>query len=246
MERYLTDLERVFRFFKANKNPDGISKLMEMRGYFSEEMRNFLEEYGVVLLNEGTDVEKLKNLKSNINLFSEKGNFLLEGRFIIPIKDLTGRVISFVGWYPDDRKYITIKTKLFQRNYLLFGMEQLPCETLFVCEGIFDSLHLRANGFNAVSVMGADISLVQREWCRLTSEIWGIPDNDNIGRRTVKNNKWDMPYLVWYGLKVDVPNSTESISIKDIDTLCNLFDVKDVLNNIPKNSLNRVINLTNY
>lgn len=245
MDNYLSDLERLFRWFKKNKDPNGMNELCELRGYFNPDMPKFLEEYGVVKLKEDAKIEDLKQLKSDLGLFSEKGNFLLDGRFIIPIKDLEGHVISFVGWYPDDRKYITLATRLFKRNYLLFGMEQLPCDKVIVVEGFFDSLHLRANGINSVAVMGAEMSLVQRQWCSLCKKVYAIPDNDKIGRSTVKKDKWGMQhidgkYLTWWGLRVD---SYEDFAIKDIDTLCCFYDVKEILEDL-NNDLTMVLNIS--
>lgn len=46
----------------------------ELRGYFNPDMPKFLEEYGVVKLKEDANLEDLKQLKSDLGLFSEKGN----------------------------------------------------------------------------------------------------------------------------------------------------------------------------
>lgn len=245
MEDYLVDLERVFRWFQANKDPNGVKELCELRGYFNPCVAQFLEEYGVVKLRDDADVSKLRSIKSDLGLFSEKGSFLLEGRFIVPIKDLDGNVLTFVGWYPDERKYITLATKLFKRNYLLFGMEQLPYDELVVVEGIFDSLHLRANGIPSVAVMGAEMSIVQREWCRLAKRVWAIPDNDQVGRKVVKQDKWGIQqlggrYLVWWGLRVE---GHEDVSIKDIDSLCCFYEVYEILKDLSTDSLSLIINI---
>lgn len=245
VERYLDDLERVFRWFKANSDPNGVNELMELRGYYGNNIRKFLTDYGIIKLSSTAEIEVLKNIKSDIPFFSENGHFLLEDRFIVPIKSIDDHVLTFVGWYPDERKYITINSKMFHRNYMLFGMEQIPCERIIVVEGIFDALSLMANRVNAVAVMGSEMSLSQREWVNTCKEVFYIPDNDRVGRRTVREDRWgagliDSRYLVWWGLRLDeYPN----LSIKDIDTFCNFFEVEDLLKGIKRDTLNYVVNI---
>lgn len=247
MQEYLDDLKRVFRWFKQNEDPNGINELCEMRGYFSDEMKNFLRDYGVIKLREGVDVGVLKNLKSDLGLFSDKGNFLLEDRFIIPLKDLEGNILTFIGWYPDERKYVTVKTPFFSKNLLLFGLDNFNDERIVVVEGIFDCLSLRAWGIPAVAVMGSDCSVGQRGWLSLCKEVLAIPDNDYVGRSVVKRDKWGVKdlgglYVVWWGL--EAPKSDgEKIEVKDIDTLCMLFDPKDALGDIEYGGIKSVVNL---
>lgn len=249
MQKYLDDLLRAFKWFQANKDENGIKKLCEMRGYFDEKMPRFLEEYGVVLLKEGTDTSPLKNLESEIPFFSDKGNFLLEGRFIIPVKDLLGNIISFIGWFPDDRKYITISTKFLSKKFLLFGLEQFPQEELLVVEGIFDSLHARAEGIPCCAVMGIDLALGQKAWLNLCKRVYCLPDNDKQGRSVIEKDKWgidklecDAYYLNWWGLN----SGLEEKTVKDMDLFCSLFDAEGFLEGLPKNPLTKVININDY
>ena len=247
MKQCLDDLERVFRWFKKNEDPNGINELCEMRGYFSDEMKSFLKDYGVLKLKEGVDVSVLKNLKTDLGLFSDKGNFILENRFIIPLKDLEGNILTFIGWYPDERKYITAKTPIFSKNFLLFGLDNFNNERVVVVEGIFDSLSLRAWGIPAVAVMGSDCSVGQRGWLSLCKEVLAIPDNDYVGRSIVKKDKWGINilggmYVVWGGIEV-LNNDGEKIEVKDIDTLCMLFDPKEALNDIDYGGIKSVVNL---
>lgn len=247
IEQYYANLQRINKYFLSNGSKD-LSELARLRGWGEDSQKelDFLVDYGVRWVSSDFDYEPLKQFE-DYGLFSESGYFLMSERFVIPIKDLLGNVISWTGWYPDDRKYITVGTKLFSRPLLLFGLEQLPCEGyLVVCEGIFDALRMRGIEIPAVSLMGVDMSMVQRRLCNLSNGVIMIPDNDKIGRKVIREDAWRVgqngKYLSWKGLD----SGMEGVLIKDLDMLNNVFDkesVKAIIAEGKKSSAKKVVNI---
>lgn len=244
-KEYCNKFNAVWKYIKScSKDLNTIvDEICQLRLYFNAEKRwhNILSEVGVAYVTKETcDYDKLKDEKfKDLALFSEEGNFLLNERYILPVRDMLGNIIALIGWYPDRKKYITTPSKFFSKDCLFFGLEQISETGLgkdyFVVEGIFDSLHIRAMGYNAVACMGITTSRVKKLLYGLFRRVVAIPDNDTQGRRVLKTDAWGIPrnssYLKWTG-KLEFETDTESIDIKDIDRLCSLFEedsIKELL-----------------
>lgn len=234
--------------------------ICSLRNYFNSEDRweTLFKKIGVAFVSEEScDYGKLKsdNFK-DLSLFSENGYFLLNERYVFPIRDMLGNIVALVGWFPDTKKYITTPSRFFSKDSLFFGMEQLNetgiGDKYFLVEGIFDSLSLRSLGFNAVAQMGIVSSYAKITLYGLFGRIVGIPDNDKMGKNVLKNDLWAIPqngsYMRWVGdgvLEAE-ENSTkedEKVKIKDIDKLCSLYEeesLRDLLNQCLNNK-NRYI-----
>lgn len=240
-KEYCNKFNAVWKYLRScSKDFNTIVKeVCEHRLYYGAEDRWFrlLSEVGIAYVSEETcDYSKFKKEEFNdLALFSKEGNFLLNKRYIIPVRDMMGNIIALIGWYPDRKKYITTPSKFFSKDCLFFGLEQLRTTGLgkdyFIVEGIFDSLNLRSLGYNSVACMGITSSRVKTLLYGLFRKIVAIPDNDGQGRRVVKNDLWNLPrnssYLKWVG-KIEIDTSSESIEIKDIDRLCSLFEESDI------------------
>lgn len=235
---------------------DIVKEVCEHRLYFNsfDRWSKILKEVGVVYVTKETcDYSKFnKDEFKDLALFTDEGNFLLNGRYILPVRDMLGNIIALIGWYPDSKKYITTPSKFFSKDCLFFGLEQLSSTGLgknyFVVEGIFDSLSLRSLGFNSVACMGISVSRVKELLYGLFGKVVSIPDNDTQGRKVVKNDLWNLPrngsYFKWVG-KLEFEEGAEAINIKDIDRFCSLFEedeVKELLGSCFLNN-NRVIKI---
>lgn len=206
-----------------------ISNICELRGYSLESnMPTMLSEVGFVYLDPDLfDESKISKFDKNkdLGLYTEEGKFLLMGRFIFPVKDMLGNVIALIGWYPDEKKYITTPSKFFSKKCLFFGMEQLKKtgigKNYYVVEGIFDCISVRSLGFNCVAIMGISVSNYTKVLYSLFKKVIAIPDNDKEGRKVVVEDKWHIPsngkYLRWNG------------SLKDIDDMIKMYDMSDIL-----------------
>ena len=257
-KEYCKKFNAVWKYISScSKDLDTIvGEVCEKRLYFDEEDRwkSILSEVGVAFVsNDICDYSRFSGDEfKDLALFSEDGYFLLNERYIIPVRDMLGNIIALIGWYPDSKKYITTPSRFLSKDCLFFGLEQLSKTGLgkdyFIVEGIFDSLHLRAMGYNAVACMGISVSRVKELLCGLFRKVVAVPDNDSQGRRVVKNDLWKLPrngsYLRWVG-SLDMGDTEESITIKDIDRFCSLFeedDIKEVFNSC-FNSKERIIKL---
>lgn len=209
-----------------------IEKICELRDYSLESnMPSMLKEIGFLYINPDEFQEsKLKKVDADgaLGLYTNEGNFLLKERFIFPVKDMLGNIIALIGWFPDEKKYITTPSKFFKKQNVLFGMEQLKStgigKTYFLVEGIFDSIAVRSLGFNCVALMGISANKYTEVLYTLYKKIIAIPDNDKEGRKVIFNDAWRLPSNGSYvRLKGE---------IKDIDDLIKYYEVKDTLKDV--------------
>jgi len=240
---YCTRFNIVWRLLSEMSYPSDevISKICDIRGYdINGNMPKALKEVGFVYLKPDLySVEKFVRLDKNedLGLFSND-NFILLNRFIFPVKDMLGNIIALIGWFPDEKKYITTPSKLFSKKCFFFGMEQLGKtgvgKDYFVVEGIFDCISMRAQGCNCVALMGITASSYTKILYSLFKRVIAIPDNDSEGRKVVLEDKWQLPlnskYLRWSG------------NIKDIDELLKLYNMGTIFSDVWKES-ERVIKI---
>lgn len=173
-----------------------VYEIMALRGYNTEEMYDVLKEIGVFkagslldLIDRGctfSDLSKFGVLSSNSMCY------VVEGRYVIPVRDLMGRVVCWIGWYPDVKKYITTPTIGFSKSVNFFGIECLnderfSKEVVCVVEGIFDAIALRAYGLTALSAMGVTLSRYKVKVLKSYGTVVHIPDNDRQGNKARKS-----------------------------------------------------------
>ena len=213
---------------------DVVSKICEMRGYSKgSQMFDMLIKAGFVYLKpESVSFDVLRKIDKDgdLGLFNEKsGNFRLLNRFIFPVRDMLSNVIALIGWFPDEKKYITTPSKLFSKKCLFYGMEQLSKtgigSSYFLVEGIFDALSLRSLGYNCVAMMGISASRYTEVLYTLFKNIVAIPDNDFEGRRVITEDRWKLPTS--NGKYVRIKGNC-----KDIDDVIKSYDVSGVFNDI--------------
>lgn len=210
----LTDL--VDKLISVFSTDEVISEVMSMRKYttspYAEAMERTLREIGVFKLDYVSDIlivdpEISQEDLKLFGLVDRNGNYLLSGRYTVPIRDISGNVTALTGWYPDVKKYVTTPTYGFSKDGQFFNMEcyaksfngdypkykdEETGEVLeskglvYLVEGIFDTLSLRALGFPALGNMGLDMSLIKTEILTRFGKVIAIPDNDNAGKGTNK------------------------------------------------------------
>ena len=225
---YCKRFKKAWGFLQKHscKKETVIKAICEFREYDISRMFGILDTAGFIFINEGTcDYEKLKSLGDDLGLFTEKGRFLLENRFIFPVYDMVGNVIALIGWFPDEKKYITTPSKFFSKDCLFFGLEQLSTTGLnknyIIVEGIFDSLSIRSLGIPCIAMMGISSSRYKILMYSLFKQLVAIPDADSEGRKVLLEDKWKLPtrsrYVKWSG-----------IDLKDIDDLVKRYESADL------------------
>lgn len=191
-----------------------ISEVMSMRHYttspYADKIYNTLKEVGVFKVALLSDIQYIVPTVTNAELseygiIDKTGNFLLSGRYIVPIRDISGKVTALVGWYPDVKKYVTTPSYGFSKDGQFFNMEcfaksfdgdypkykdEVTGEVLestglvYLVEGIFDTLSLRALGFPVLGNMGLEMSMMKTEMLTRFGKVIAIPDNDKAGMGT--------------------------------------------------------------
>ncbi len=106
---------------------------------------------------------------------------------LFPFADAADRVLSIQGRRLDMSKggprYINlsgVKTTIFNQKVLA---TLTPGDSIFICEGIMDTLIAHQIGFNAVGIPGA--AGFKQEWCALFDglQVNVVPDTDGAGQR---------------------------------------------------------------
>ena len=225
-----------------------ISSLMEMRGYDSQEMYETLKEIGVIKMSYLSDISLVTDttkftMFNKFGLIDKNGNYLLADRYVVPIRDIVGDVTALVGWYPDTRKYVTTPTWGFSKDSQFFNIETAknfePNSSVYLVEGIFDTLALRSIGLFALGNMGLGLSPIKKEILTRFGHVYAIPDADKAGKgvlpytSTSSQFKWNISNATFVELKLQ--------GVKDTDDLVKFFDCKEDLTNLSTNYIERIV-----
>lgn len=222
---YCSRFRQVVAYLSMYSKPprEAALDICTLRGYYPERMVPILEEAGFMFIQDESCYQRLLNAGDDLALFKD-GRFLLSGRFIFPVRDMLGNVVALIGWFPDEKKYITTPSKLFSKSCLYYGLEQFANtginKNVLIVEGIFDSLSVRSLGITCYAEMGIDTSRYKVAMYSLFRRILAVPDNDKEGRTVVLSDSWKLPlnggYMTWSG------------NIKDIDLLVNSYEEEDI------------------
>lgn len=239
------EFKRVYRYLISLYDVDSsVAELAKYRGYpVGSDQYNLLKELKIcscVVPN----VEELGTMGKELGLVTSTGRFLLDDRFIIPVHSISGEILSFIGYFPDYKKYITVPSPFFSKDTLFFNIDhayRLSWEkydgVVFLVEGIFDCLSLRAIGLPAIATMGSTVTQTKKELLKLFKKVIYIPDNDEVGRRALnrydKVHGWRVPEnavgvrlkgVVDFNQEGEEFDAEKVIKIKDIDNLVTLFE----------------------
>ncbi len=174
---------------------DVIYELMQARGYVALEMFETLKEVGVFKVDYLSDITLfLPQITSEQfdqwGLLTESGDFILSGRYVLPIRSINGEVVALVGWHPKggSRKYVTTPTLGYSRDATFFNLDTYSYSwdkwkgVVYLVEGIFDTLALRSLGLPALGVQGLNLSSIKVQMLTRFSKVIVVPDNDRGGR----------------------------------------------------------------
>lgn len=211
---YWKSCDGMESLYASMSGVSGVDGLMRLRGYVDDGQRDALASFGVAYCD------------------LPEEDFLLNGRYVVPIHDVGGRICSLVGYYPDSRKYITMPTPFFSKECQFFNFrrayERSGGSYCFVVEGIFDCVSMDGLGLPCVAAMGASVSEVKGELLKLFDKVVAIPDGDEAGRRAL--TRWSLPYgSVRVRLDLSpVQVGNVDIPCKDMDDLIRYYDRDDV------------------
>jgi DNA primase len=232
---YLTE---KYEYFKSIMVDGYVDELMKIRGYVSDSQRNLIRtmQLGYCTVSP-LDYEEVFGLDyaKELGIITAQNNFLLDNRYIIPVEDIGGNLVSMIGYFNDTRKYITLPTNFFAKDCILFNFKQayeLSWKEyggfVIIVEGIFDCLSLRAIGLPAVATMGATVGTVKCELLKYFKKVLAIPDDDKTGHKAFST--WKLPststILKFNGGVVDIGGS--KLKCKDMDNFVSWYDEDDV------------------
>lgn len=234
--KYLTE---QYEYIKSLYSDTYVDELCQMRGYVGDEQRQLIKDMQIGCC-EIEDISIFGDKGKDIGLVTEKGNFLLGGRYIVPIEDIGGNLVSLVGYYADYKKYITLPTKFFSKEAMFFNFRQayeLSWKEyngfVILVEGIFDCLSLRAIGLPAMATMGASVSKIKGELLKLFKKVIAIPDDDATGRKALNRYGkfgWKVPdnttFLKFNGGLMEFDGIY--LHCKDMDNFVSWYDADDV------------------
>ena len=212
---------RVYKEIKSLYGDNYVEELALLRGYPNGSQRRIIEEMELG----SCEITDLSQDYHDLGLVTKHGDFLLQGRYIVPVEDVAGNLISLIGYYPDNRKYITAPSPFFSKNTCLFNFKHAYevawknyDGVVILVEGLFDCISLCSIGLPVVATMGNTVKGVKKELLKLFRKVIAIPDDDEAGRRALnrrdKKYGWQLP-----------DNAT---AIKFHGGVCGDFKVKDM------------------
>lgn len=238
---YVEELNMVYDLMKSYFSETSFEDLCRDRGYPIGETCQYdlIKEMNLGYF-ETDDIDLFKDFSPELGLFSQKGNFLLNGRYIIPVYSVSGDLISLIGYYPDFKKYITLSTPFFSKECMFFNFKQAYELSwskyngfVIAVEGIFDCLSLRAVGLPCIATMGASVSKIKGELLKLFKDVLAIPDDDTTGRKSLNRyskSGWKVPsnttMLKFRGGNVNFGGQV--LHCKDMDNFVTWYEEDDV------------------
>ncbi len=234
-------LNNCFEIMQEYYAEDSVDELIALRGYTEDIYSDTFNELHIGICHiEDTSV--LPQDFFAVGLVNEKGKFLLNDRFVIPVHGVSGDLVGFIGYYPDDVKYIVCPTPFFSKDCLLFNFKQayelswtMYNGYVILVEGLFDCLSLRALGLPALATMGSTVSKAKGIQLNLFNKVLAIPDDDKTGHKALdpySKQHWNIPSTGTFlrfegGMFQLAPNF--SVHCKDMDNFISWYDTDDVV-----------------
>ncbi len=163
------------------------------------------------LINKGFTTENLILSGLGVNTSREIYD-RFHHRVIFPIKDLTGRIVSFAGRSLDEKgpKYLNgPESPIFKKSEVLYGLHVAKKHArelgyFYLVEGYMDVILMHQKGYkNTVGVMGTALTEKQGEkMYRFAKKVVIIPDGDESGIKAAENHIFSLvgvgmdPYVI--------------------------------------------------
>lgn len=234
-------LQRIYdNIVEWNSDKTNWKKMWLNRHYLQDHIQQGVVDKGIVQLVDlkGLGVYSDPKSVNEIGLYTPLGECILQNRYIIPVYDIEGELITLIGWYPDTKKYITLPTRLFFKSmdwyniheaYAMSQSKEKGQRVVYVVEGIFDCISLSTLGFPCIAAMGAEISQTKYSWLKLFDKAVVITDNDKTGSNLL--SKWEIPiphvFVKVPRTKIKLTEQVE-VTIKDIDDVVKYYPPSEI------------------
>lgn len=238
---YSKDLNEIYAIMKRSFAPDSVDTLCTMRGYpLGESSQHDFLSKNVLGYFETSDYQQFKDYPEELGMYSKSGQLLLNGRYIIPVTSVNGDLVSLIGYFADEKRYITLSTPFFSKATMFFKFHEAYQKSwqeyngvVFLVEGIFDCLSLWSIGLPCMATMGSSVSTVKGELLKLFRKVIAIPDDDDTGRKALNRyskSGWKVPsntvMLKFHGGSLEI-NGIE-LHCKDVDNFVTWYDAETV------------------
>lgn len=222
-------------------NDADILELMASRKYYDQYYFDEFKKLGVFKINSILELnmalpDVLDEDLVKMGFVNAKGNYILRDRYVVPIRDIQGHVIAWVGWHPrgGSRKYVTTPSLGFSRDASFFNLDHAYKLSwskfrgkVFLVEGIYDAVALRAMGLPVVAAMGLSVTWLKAQILSRFAKVAAIPDNDKAGRSVspiLNSFSGKGRKFIW-----DIPTPTVFVMLpegmKDIDKFASEYDI---------------------
>ena len=212
---YTDKLTEYVSELKRRSNPAALDVFAEFR----KMPREVIDECDIFYINDATEMlipSYLENVEDFGVISPTNKKPIFHNRYVMPIKDIDGRILNLVGYSKDaNERYVYGTARYYRRRETMYGLENLEMAYdlgfAILTEGITDTIRLRSLGFkNCFANCGthkSDFIMKQLNRCRYG--VIKVPDRDAPGRKALKG--WE----TYRGLTLFVP-----VMYKDPDEFC--------------------------
>ena len=154
--------------------------------------------------------------------FVEGSRIIYSGRYVFPIKDVTGDVAGFVGYDKfEEPKYLDSKNYGYKaKQTMIYGMETLYDEDYIVmCEGSVCKLFMQQEGIHSGAFLGSHMTPYVIEILkRFKRRCLVIPDADDAGNKLKWQVKKYLPeaFVVQSKIAKDIDDSRKIVGCDEI------------------------------
>lgn len=213
--KYTDELTDYVNELKARAGGKMLDKFAEMRKFSLETIK----ENDIFYIGDATEmlIPSYINKVESFGVISPTNKKpIFHNRFVMPIKDIDGRVLNLVGYSKEaDERYVYGTARYYRRRETMYGLENLEMAYdlgyAILTEGITDAICIRDLGFkNSFANCGTHgSSFIMKQLNRCRHGVIEIPDRDAAGKKAASRWKCNRSITL-----------NTFIAYKDIDEMC--------------------------
>ena len=202
-------IERVWKEDSAFQEVALKAVLEEIRGVNNEELLdrdfNLMKEEGMFYVPNDEYMKEYFGgsvTEPGLGVYDRTGEYcMLYKRLVLPLRTLEGKVLGLCGYSngndEDERnfvKYLYPPKRVWNKDRWMYTTGEQFKKAIeegyvFIVDGLFDQLRLRAEGYNAVSLGGTLLTDWHKIYLGFVKYKIVLPDNDDAGNRLVRECK---------------------------------------------------------
>lgn len=214
-DTYSAELTDYVNELRARAGDKMLDKFSEMRQFSIETIK----ENNIFYIGDATEMlipSYLNKVESFGVISTTNKKPIFHNRFVMPIKDIDGKVLNLVGYSKEaDERYVYGTARYYRRRETMYGLENLEMAYnlgyAILTEGITDAICLRNLGFkNSFANCGTHKSdFIMKQLNRCRNGVIKVPDRDAAGKKAASRWKCNRSITL-----------NTFIAYKDIDEMC--------------------------